>query len=166
MPGLTGSFAGLTLDFRAAKIGLEKELKDILKDGTRAWLITVRSIVPVWSGASLAQFQELAEKVDLSWPISPVAPIDRRGLGRASADVEYHDAGPVFFFRWSTSLFYFIYNEYNDANKVGFHLRNPGPYHSQARAANAFKFTVEQRLSRLRFDVRKYIKPHLIQVDK
>jgi hypothetical protein len=154
---IVGTFALLSFDLGKARKALDDELNDIMLQATRAWVRTVVSIVPTWSGASQSSIEPIARLVGVPVFSSPVsgAP-DRRDTSKGQADFDI--SGPKKFFRWNTSVFHFIYNENNNANLVGFHLRNPGPYHSQRKARTAFQSVVRQRLSRLRSRITRHIK--------
>ncbi len=154
---IIGSFALLSFDLPKARKALDDELNEIMREATRAWVRTVVSIVPTWSGASQSSIEPIAKLVGVPVFSSPVsgAP-DRRDTSKGQADLNLQ--GPRKFFRWNTSVFHFIYNENNNANLVGFHLRNPGPYHSQRKAQAAFNAVMRKRLSRLRSRITRHIK--------
>lgn len=154
---IIGSFALLTFDLGAARKALDDELNNIMLEATRAWVRTVVSIVPTWSGASQSSIQPIADKVGVPVFSSPVAGApDRRDPSKGQADLQL--SGPRKFFRWNTSVFHFIYNENNNANLVGFHLRNPGPYHSQRKANVAFQNVMQKRIRRLRSRITRHIR--------
>jgi len=154
---IVGSFALLSFQIGAARKALNDELNDIMMQATRAWVRTVVSIVPTWSGASQASIQPIANLVGVPVFSTPVAGApDRRDTSKGQAELSLE--GPRKFFRWNTSVFHFIYNENNNANLVGFHLRNPGPYRSQRRAKTAFDTVVKKRLSRMRSRITRHIK--------
>jgi hypothetical protein len=88
---------------------------------------------------------------------------DRVAEGRVRGEAFLHppDLGGrdfKYFFQWRSSVFHYVYNEFHNANLVGFHLRNPGPYHSVRQAEQSFFFTVNPRLRRLQIDVGPHIR--------
>jgi hypothetical protein len=154
MPRITGDFAIPALD-KAAKT-LHERCTQILKDGTKEWVEEVKSIVPNWSGMSRASLQPIADKVGVPlFPLGPQGPDipDRVAQGRAMGEAEMK-TGPIeYTFTWRSTVFHFVYNEGNNANNVGFRLRNPGPYESQRRASKAFFDTVIPQLRTLGRDI-------------
>jgi hypothetical protein len=150
MPRLTGNFNALKLDLEGLKRDLRHDLTDILINGTQAWVRKVADIVPNWSGMSRASLQPIASLVGVPIFASPVdgAP-NRVAAGRELAvpapRLAIDDRGQ-YYFEWHTQVFHFIYNEFNNANLVGFHLRNPGPYHSMAQAEREFFLVVNPQL--------------------
>jgi len=59
------------------------------------------------------------------------------GLGVDASTGGVDLTGPVFSFEYSTSLPRLVFNESNNANEVGFNLRNPGPYQFVEASQNA-----------------------------
>jgi len=163
MPRFTGSFGLPNLDELAARRALGAELKDILFEGTVEWVRTVSAILPNWSGMSRASLQSIGNLVGILIFASPVlgAP-DRVAQGRNQGEGRFSTSADEragqYFFEWRSQVFHLIYNESNDANAVGFHLRNPGPYHSQRQAQQSFFKTVNPRLRDLQFDLGAHIK--------
>lgn len=154
MPKLTGNFAALKLDLEGLMRDLDLQFRDILIEGTQEWVRTVSAIVPNWSGMSRASLQPLADLVGVPIFASAVSGAPNRvGEGRSLAIPEpkivLGDQGQ-YYFEWHTQVFHFIYNEFHNANLVGFHLRNPGPYHSMREAERAFFLTVNPQLRAVR----------------
>lgn len=149
----------LELDVNGAKKSLDKEFEEILMDAARAWVREVASIVPNWSGMSRASLQPIADLVDYPLFAGPVpgAP-NRVSQGRAEGYAELRIKGGQFHFYWESSVFHYVFNENNNANNYGFHLRNPGPYHSVRRANKAFFEVLNRRLQNLTFEIGKHIK--------
>lgn len=155
MPRITANFAIPGLADLAKR--LEKEFGSILEDGTKAWVEEVKSIVPNWSGMSRASLAPIADKVGV--PLFPLGPTEsgipnRVAQGQASGEAKLQKGPREYFFEWKSTVFHFIYNESNNANNVGFRLRNPGPYHSQQRAARAFFGVVIPRLRKVGSDIK------------
>lgn len=164
MPKITGFFAVPELLLDALLKDLDKQSREILLDGTTEWVRTVSAIVPNWSGMSRASLQPIAEKVGVSLFASPVGGAPNRvAEGRAKGEATLHpiDTGGRdfrYFFQWRSTVFHYVYNEFNNANLVGFHLRNPGPYHSMRQAEQSFFRTVNPRLRAIQFNVGAHIK--------
>jgi hypothetical protein len=162
MPKITGSIAELVLNLDGVLKDLDRQLSEILRDGATEWVRTVAAIVPNWSGMSRASLQPLADLVGVSVFASPVAGAPNRvAEGRAAAIPQprlvFNDKGQ-YFFEWHSQVFHFVYNENNNANLVGFHLRNPGPYESMAQAEQSFFRTVNPRLRQVQIDLDSNIK--------
>lgn len=150
MPKIRADFAIPGLADVAKK--LDAELKAILKDGTKAWVEEVKDIVPNWSGMSRASLAPIADLVNV--PLFPLGPTEsgvpnRVADGKASGEAKLRYGPREYYFEWKSTVFHFIYNESNNANNVGFRLRNPGPYQSQRRAAKAFFEVVIPRLRKV-----------------
>ncbi|CAL1125571.1 unnamed protein product [Cladocopium goreaui] len=119
---------------------LQTELGEALAEATFRWLSETADKIPVYSGASKATFIPLANEISLQLAIAPIVR-SRIPLGLAHGDGEII-TDPVsgrFTFTYYTDLFYLVYNEYHNANLVGFHLRNPGPYRFQEAGRKAFE---------------------------
>lgn len=159
MPKLTGSFARLEFDLDAQLKKLDKKAKDVLTHSTSEWVRTVASIVPTWSGMSLASLKPMANLVGvpLFVGVAPTAP-DRRAQGEALGEAKLEITKTTYAFEWRSRVFHFIYNEFNNANLVGFRLKQPGPYHSMRAAEEAFLKTLRERLREFDFDIAQHIK--------
>ena len=102
--------------------------------------------IPVWSGASAATFTELAAAVAFPLGIVPSSTAPNRisfgtRHGRGGIITE---PGKSFRFFYETSLGHLIYNEFNNANLVGFHLKHPGPYFFQQKGRDEFESFAKQ----------------------
>ncbi len=160
MPKMTGQVTLVNLALDALLRDLDKEFTDILVTGTREWVRTVVSIVPSWSGMSRASLKPIADLVGEPVFSSPTsgAP-DRQLQGEALGEGKLNlGEGNIYSFTWKTSVFHFIYNESNNANLVGFHLRNPGPYHSRDAANQAFERAIQSRLRAVEIRFKAHIK--------
>lgn len=159
MPRLTGSLLLLDLNINSALKELDKECKDILLEGAVEWVRTVSAIVPNWSGMSRASLKPIADLVGVPLFVTtvPGAP-DRRLLGAARGSAQLNTTGFKYSFEWRSRVFHFVYNESNNANLVGFKLRNPGPYQSQRQAQQSFFKTVNDRLRDLQFVIGPHIR--------
>lgn len=155
MPRITGEFVIPGAPKQA--IGeLRNTCKAILRAGTTAWVEEVKEIVPNWSGMSRASLKPIADFVNV--PIFPLGPTeagvpDRVSAGKALGEAKMKNGPTEFFFEWKSQVFHFVYNESNNANNVGFRLRNPGPYESQRKAAKAFFEVVNPQLRKLGSDI-------------
>ena len=160
MPKITGTLNLVGLDLAAALADLDRQCTAILLLGAREWTRTVVAIVPTWSGMSQASIQPIADLVGVPVFSQPVASAPDRqldGRARGSATLVLGDGGE-YSFEWKSTVFHFIYNESNNANNVGFHLRNPGPYHSQRQASESFFRTVNPRLRAIQLNLGTHIK--------
>jgi hypothetical protein len=159
MPRLTGHLAQLEFNLDAQLKKLDKKAKDVLTHGVSEWVRTVASIVPTWSGMSLASLKPIANLagVPLFVGVAPTAP-DRRSAGEALGEAKLEITKTTYAFEWRSRVFHFIYNEFNNANLVGFRLKQPGPYHSMKAAEEAFLRVMNSRLKELKFDVQDDIK--------
>ncbi|MCA9069149.1 MAG: hypothetical protein KDA84_09515 [Planctomycetaceae bacterium] len=140
-----GTLRKIRIDVDAFRSALNQELQERLKDAANEWLNVSLDIVPVWSGASHATFSELAGLVGFPLSISPVAGINRFGLGRSAGKgkVISKENTSFFAFRYQTTLAHLVYNEFNNANVTpdpGLYaaLLRPGPYRFQEAAGSAF----------------------------
>lgn len=161
MPKMISTLIDIKLDVAGATRALEQEFHDILFEGTKAWVREVASIVPNWSGMSRASLKPIADLVDLPLFAGPVAGAPNRvQSGLASGFAELRIKGFSYHFYWESTVFHYVFNEYNNANKYGFHLRNPGPYYSMKKAETAFFNYVNPRLKKLKFNLGQNIKTH------
>lgn len=133
------------VDFGKYLAALKERLGDAIAHAAFEWLGATTSVIPVWSGASLATFLPLASQVGLSILVSPVASsrIDL-GLSNATGEVKADADKGRFEFSYSTSLAHLIYNEANNANispdpTLFSKLKQPGPYHFQEKGKAAVK---------------------------
>lgn len=166
MPKFTGSIGLANYNAKAARRALDKELTEILIEGTRAWVRTVAAIIPNWSGESRASLIKIADKVGVPIfvTVAKDAP-DRRAQGETKGRGDFEITGRgVYNFFWESNVFHLAYNEFNDATLVGFHLKNPGPYHSQRQAKEAFFRTVDAKLRALNAD--NFVSPFIKVVSK
>jgi len=155
MPRITGEFVIPGAPKKAIS-DLQARCKAILREGTKAWVEKVKEIVPNWSGMSRASLKPIADMVNV--PLFPLGPTEagvpnRVAAGTALGDAKMKNGPTEYFFEWRSQVFHFVYNESNNANNVGFRLRNPGPYESQRRAANAFFQVVNPELRKLGSDI-------------
>lgn len=156
---LTAEISMPSFDLDAAKKALDVECKSILVEGVKAWVNTVESVLPNWSGESRGSLRPIAGLVGIMVFASPVrgAP-DRVAFGESEGEAKINNENFQYSFYWQSKCFHLAYNEFNNANAVGFHLINPGPYHSQALATAAFKAVTNQKLRNLKFKIGTYIK--------
>lgn len=141
--------------FKAPRLNLAKYRRKLHEQLTRAlvescqvWL-TAAVGLPIWSGASVATFTPLASHVAFALAPTPVGGAPNRvaiGIANGSAEFEAGTGRPgLYTFTYSTTLPHLIVNEYHNANLfLGpngpyFHLKNPGPYHFQKKAEQAFR---------------------------
>lgn len=126
---------------------INQRFAQLIQEAAQRWLRAVlmsplgRGPIPVWSGASAATFTELAAAVAYPLGISP----DGNAPNRITFGTQHGrgalatDPGRRFTFQYETDLRHLIYNEFNNANEVGFKLRHPGPYQFQERGRAAFE---------------------------
>jgi hypothetical protein len=132
-------------DLREAMYGWTKE-------AAHSWLRTVLAIIPVWSEASHATFNQLAEAVGFPLPLgNAVARKDRRNLGfsTGSGGIDTKDERKGYIYFWyASTLRYLAWNEYNravkgDGSGVFARLTNPGPYRFQDAGEADFRSFAE-----------------------
>ena len=127
------------LDLAGYRTKLHEHMTQCLKEAAKKWLESIAHYIPVWSGASRSTFSPLASHVEYALNISPVV------TARIHFEMDYGIAewttDPIsgqYVFSYVTTLAHLIINENYDATQWGFHLRQPGPYHFQARGDTAF----------------------------
>jgi hypothetical protein len=128
------------LDLNAYERKMKVELTLALQAAVRAYLTSIlKNVIPVWSGASVATFLKLSAEVNLNVTISPVVK-SRIGLGRnlSEGEIDIDASRGRYIAKYSTSLPHLIFNEYQDANAIGYKLKRPGPYNFQGIGAAAF----------------------------
>jgi len=142
----TGKLVAPRINLEAYKEALHKALEEALSQACDLWLnATVDATVPVWSGASRATFLHLANKLGRPIDIAPV--VESRmgqGLAEGGAKWETDKEKGLYFFEYSTTLWWLIVNEYHDATQWGIHLKTPGPYMFQVKGQAAFKHFANQ----------------------
>lgn len=165
MPKMTGEFVKVQLALDSLINDIDNQCREILVDGVKAWVNSVASIVPNWSGMSRASLQPIADKVGITIFASPVRPgvPNRVAEGRASGSATLHplddnDVDGKYFFDWQSTVFHFVYNESHNANLVGFHLINPGPYESMRKAEIEFFRLVTPRLRNVQVRLGAHVK--------
>ena len=132
-------------------------VKDVIEGAAREWVKAAVAIIPVWSGASRATLQALADAVGESVPISPssTAP-DRIGLGRLYSRGGIEKKGKASYsFYYETTLRYLIANE---TQKVAPRteglfgsLITPTPYKFREAGDRAAQAYIDKRLRELSF---------------
>jgi len=156
---LTANLAIPTLNLAAARRALDEEYKNILIEGIKEWVAVVESIVPNWSGESRASLRALASQVGVEIVAFPVAGAPNRvAQGEAAGEAKIKTENFEYSFYWKSSVFHLIYNESNNANAVGFHLIQPGPYHSMAAAEAAFIKYINAHVNALKWKPSTYFK--------
>jgi hypothetical protein len=156
---LTANLAIPIFDLKAAQRSLDEVYKEILIEGVKEWVMAVEMIVPNWSGESRASLRALASQVDIEISAFPVAGApDRVSKGEAEGHAEIRTDNFKYSFSWKSQVFHFIYNESNNANAVGFHLIQPGPYHSMMAAESAFTKCTQKRIRALKWKLSTYLK--------
>jgi hypothetical protein len=158
----------IQFDLRGYRNVVDKEMTETTKEAARSWLRTVLSIVPTWSRASRATFNELAEAVGFTLTFGPVlSRKDRLSLGLQTSRGGIETDNRTFWkFFYETDLRYLAYNELNRVifgqapnvfSRTG--LTNPTPYKFQeAGIADFNSFSEGVRLP----DPTLFIKPRRI----
>ena len=138
-----GTFQIPRFEMADYKHRLKQEFAEELAKAARVWLGAVQPLIPVWSGASRATLQHLADVARFRMSVSPSRGVASRvSLGLSSGEGTFHTEGfdsGVFLFTYSTTLKHLVFNEFNNANDFGFHLITPGPYHFQEAGLEAFR---------------------------
>ena len=132
---------------------VDEHMREVIAQAVSVWLEAVLMEIPVWSGASRATFQKLAQGIGYNLPIGPAAVdaahglfnsrIDRTAIGRASGDGKVTTDKGEYTFTYSTTLPWLIWNAYHNANvdpdpSLFDRLLEPGPYNFQVKGARAF----------------------------
>lgn len=140
-----GTFFAPRLNLAAARVAIQKELRERLAEACFQYLDAVLAEVPVWSGASAATFTQLAKSIDFPLNITPTTK-PGRGLGAAYGAA--HGKGKldsskdgVALFTYSTTLIHLIWNEQFPPPGPGQRgtLKRPGPYHFRDAGKAAFE---------------------------
>ena len=106
-------------DKRGFLNNLDSEMTDLTKEAAQSWLRTVVVNIPIWSRASIATFNALAEAVGFPLNVgTPVSNVDRLSLGlqtgRGGLRIEKNKSWKFFY---ETDLRYLAWNEFNKAVK-------------------------------------------------
>jgi hypothetical protein len=141
----TGTLVIPSLDVSGFQQALHKQLTAAIQSAAREWLNATAATIPVWSGASVRTFQELAAAVGFPLAVVPAAgAFTAEGSpGENTGKLTTDSSTGVYEFEYSTTLAHLVYNEYNNANidpdpGLFFRLRHPGPYGFQERGAAVF----------------------------
>lgn len=130
-------------------------MRERLKEAAIAWLNAATAPIPVWSGAALGTFSDLASEVNFSLNISPTQFGRAAGLGPAVGRAQStgtfggDEKRGDFYFEYTTSLDHLIFNEFNNANvtydpNIFSGLRHPTPYRFQEKGRVAFDTVVRR----------------------
>ena len=137
-----GTLRAPRLDLTAYRKKLHEHLSQQTIEAAKKWFdgAIMSHPIPVWSGASRATFRKLADQVGYSLPISPVvASRIPLGEGASQGHLTLNLQKGKYTVHYSTTLKHLVFNEYNNANAHGFHLKNPGPYNFQVKGQAAFE---------------------------
>ena len=137
------NFKTVSLQLQAWRNELAETLSHHINQAGIRWLnATAVQKIPVWSGASRATFLHLAQELNfpLDIQIAGTAKTPRISLGLAKSSGELDDNGRdgIVSMRYETNLDHLVFNESNNANAHGHHLKTPGPYHFQRAGEQAF----------------------------
>ena len=138
------------IDMRRWTREMSAQMETTLEIALVAWLSAATAPIPVWSGASLGTFSELAARVNFQLRISPTALGSKLGQGpgagaaASTGTINIDKQRGLFRAEYSTTLEHLIFNEFNNANaggdsKVFARLRNPGPYGFLEKGKEAFE---------------------------
>src|SRR5690606_12236487 len=114
MMKFTAEIYQIHFDRRAYEKYLQEVMAETVKEAARSWLRTVLVIIPTWSRASRATFEELANAVGFDISYGPIRSKEDRlilGLTTGRGGVENKKTSWHFFYE--TNLEYLTYNEYN-----------------------------------------------------
>lgn len=145
------SLKGLVLNVKAFFGSSDARMRLATEEAARIWLNAAIPAVPVWSGASRATFQQLADAVGVPVPIdvAPNAP-NRVAIGRFNSrgGIERSGEGKWRFY-YENNLRYLAANETRTVNRgeygVKWGLIEPTPYNyrdAARRAVQAYAKTV------------------------
>jgi len=138
----TTKFTSLAIQTSAWKTALAESLNHHIHQAGIRWLnATAIEKIPVWSGASRATFLHLAS--ELNFPIDiqvsgTAKPRINLGMAKSSGELDDNGRDGIVSMRYQTNLDHLVFNEYQNANAYGHHLKNPGPYQFQKAGQRAF----------------------------
>jgi hypothetical protein len=142
----TSKFRPYELDLNAYKIAVTSHLEDRIKEGAKLWLnVTVATLIPSWSNASKATFEELARAVGVSINYGPqLSRLDRRPLGLSTGTGGYEAYDAVASFWYTSTLRYLAFNDQNVATpgpppRPFTNLTHPTPYNFTDIGFKAFQ---------------------------
>jgi len=144
---ITATAYEVKFDKRAYLALLKKEMEENTREAAKKWLTTVLGIIPTWSKASRATFEELAAFAGMTVTYGPlIAKKDRFSLGRSTGrgGPDYRQKHTYYFF-YETDLRYLKWNEFNKATKgdesnwFSTHRDGPGPYRFTVAGAAEFE---------------------------
>lgn len=137
----------IDFDRKAFEKYLHQEMTETVREAARSWLTTVLNIVPTWSRASRATFEELAEACGFRVIYGPIrSKEDRLTLGLSTGRGGVKTTKTSWKFFYETDLRYLAYNEYhhvvygqapNVFSRSG--LTNPTPYRFQEAGEADFR---------------------------
>ena len=141
---ITANFKLPRFSFADYQERLNQRLGDALAESARQWLNATALFIPVYTGASRATFSQLASQVGFNLSARGRADIKHvEDLGNSVGEFNRSGKDGLFTFTYATNLKHLIYNEFNNANLVGFNLIQPGPYDFQGKGETAFKKSIE-----------------------
>ena len=140
----------ITIDLNRWKTRMDQDLSENLDKAAGAWINSiVFSVVPVWSGASVATFLKLAKEVNHPLEVRGVSTKlgggVSLGLSRSKGEVTKNKNLGHYTFTYKTNLFHLVFNEQFNANdnpkagKLFARLRKPGPYNFREIGKEAFE---------------------------
>jgi hypothetical protein len=137
----------INFDRKAFENHLQQRMTETVREAARSWLTTVLLIIPTWSRASRATFEELAEAVGFRVTYGPIrSREDRLVLGLSTGRGGLKVTKTSWHFFYETELRYLAYNEYhhviygqapNVFSRSG--LINPTPYRFQEAGQADFR---------------------------
>jgi hypothetical protein len=134
------------LDLEAYRASAHEHLTEILTQAAFEWVTAATDKIPVWSGASWATFLHVSRDIGFQLVIAPKSNAPRRisyGLSNSGGELEADPTTGRYFLHYDTKLKHLIWNEFNNANTnpdpgLLSQLIDPGPYHFQEAAREAF----------------------------
>lgn len=142
---------------RVVLANADEFVRQTIEEAARAWVRAAANEIPVWSGASRATLQALADAVNESVDINPRPGVKNRiALGRlySRGGIEKTGAASYNFF-YETTLRYLIANETSRVqprtNGLFSRLIEPTPYKFREAGDKAANAVIEQRLKELPF---------------
>jgi hypothetical protein len=146
----TSQFAAPRINLDRYRKALDRHMREVIAQALAEWLEAVLREIPVWSGASRATFEHLAQTIGMDVPNVPVVhcpdKIAEGALDGLQSKLELGETAGVYAFTYKTSLPHLVWNEYHNANldpdpgkfPPPAVLKKPGPYEFQAKGAVAF----------------------------
>jgi hypothetical protein len=120
-------------------------LETQIRQAARAWLRTVITRVPVYSGMARGSLIPLGQYLRVAIPIHPTESSKRHGYkkdriseGEAKGGFDFSKTKTLFKFHFSTDVAHYQFNEFNDPRPIIKLQHEPIPWHSMEAGRESF----------------------------